>query len=494
MTVNQPIMLTANDLKEIDSKGYFFNPVLSTDFVIHRFVDRTHRLYKGYKGNTALVTTYTFSLETIKDTHELCQLIISEKPIEEYTDEIPQFIVEDLELFMVNLAKTIREKYKHPIIGATGTAGKSTTTKMLWHVLKDNQTDAMVNIGNHNNRHSVSYYVSNTIRNPDYTVLEFSGDSLVKDKRFGNLAELAQPDIGIVTTIGGAHLSKYKDFLNVAEIKSGLIEGMKPGGILILNYDISEPERKVFERKAENKNIHILTYSMKETNVDAYLVKKEWNGSDTIVHVSMENEIYTYQIPGGSEGTVQNSLAVLLALKALNVPITRERLGKFATSRTLTQVLTRKHFLLANGAKTMIIDDTHNSSTPSMINAINYFKLLAGSGEYKGNKLLILAKIADLGPKSQEIHYQFIDPIADSEADFIFLYGEQMKPLMKELRKRKLPVYHYTNLDELTEETLELLDDNSFAVIKGSRWESDFVLISQKLPDRIARLGGKQLK
>lgn len=492
MTVNQPIMLTANDLKEIDPKGYFFNPVLPTDFVIHRFVDRTHRLYKGYKGNTALVTTYNFSLETIKNTHEWCQLIVSKNAVEEYVSSIPQFIVEDLELFMFRLAEWVRARYQRPVIGVTGSAGKSTTTKMLWHVLRGQKMLPMVNIGNHNDRHSVPYYLVNTIRNPEYTILELSGDTLLKEKRFGNLAELAKPDIGIVTSIGGAHLSKYKNSMNVAEIKSGLVEGMKPGGVLILNEDIAEPEKTIFKEKASAKDIQVLTYSMNEKDTNAWLISREWNGSEAIVHASMNNKTYTYQVPGGSDGTVQNSLAVLLALDYLKTPLTEDCLKRFASSRSLPRVLTHKQFLLCDGAKTTIIDDTHNSSVPSMMNAINYFKLLATSERYKGNKLLVLSKVADLGEESQKLHEQFIEPIAQAQADYIFLYGDLMKPLMKELRKRKLLVYHFQDLEEMIEEITELLNDDSLVIIKGSRSESDFETISKKLPDKLKMLGGKE--
>ena len=491
--MNQKIPFTPRYLNKVYESGYFLNPALPIDFEIDRFADRSHLLSKDFKGNTALVTSYAFSLDTLDQSSDFCQLIVTTEPILRYKDKIPQFIIKDLRLFMINLARYMREQYKNPLIGVTGSAGKSTTSKMLCRLLKDEKTDAMVNMGNHNNRPSVSFYTSNIVRNPDYTVLEIAGDSLLKDRLYGNLAELAKPDIGIITQVGGAHLSKYKDDLHVAEIKSGLIDGMNPGGLLVVNHDISQEQMAVFQNKAEEKNINVLTYSMHDKNAEAYLISKAWDGKFSTVQVKVQDEIVTYRLPGGSEGTIQNSLGVLLVLKHFGVVLDKNRLKKFEYVQTLPRVLTRKEFEFTRKDNITVIDDSHNSSVPSMLNAISYFKLLATSGEYEGNKILILAKIADLGPKSQEIHYQFIKPIAEAKADYVLLYGPQMKEIMKELRKQKVMVYHYSDLDELIEEAVELMDDQSITVIKGSTWESDFEQISWKLPQKISQLGGKQV-
>lgn len=491
MNKNTPIPFTVRDFTKIYEGGYFLNEDLPIDFQIYRIADRSHLLSKDYQG--VLVTSYPFSLDTIDRVTNYCQAIVTREPLPEYKDTIPQFIVENTRVFMYNLAKYIREQYKNPVIGVTGSAGKSTTSKMIWRLLRDETTDALVNLGNHNNRASVSFYTSNIVRNPDYTVLELAGDSLLTHLPNGNLAELAQLNIGVITSIGGAHLSKYKDDLNVAEIKSGLIDGMKPDGLLVVNHDIPQEQMDVFIRKAEPKNIKILTYSMKENDTDAYLIEKSWDGEFSTVKACVQGQIVNYRLPGGSEGTVQNSLGALLVLNYLGATFDEKRLKKFEEIKTLPRVLTRKEFDLGTKEHITVINDTHNSSVPSMLNALSYFKLLATSGVYKGTKLLILAKIADLGPKSQEIHYQFIEPIADTQPDYALLYGPQMKEIMKELRKRKILAYHYTDLNELIEEALELMSDQSVAVIKGSTWESDFEEISWRLPRKIIEQGGKQV-
>lgn len=491
--MSKKISFTPNDLTKIDPNGYFLNLELPLDFQIDRFADRSHMLSKDYKGTTALIRTYSFSMDTLKETSEFCQLIITTEPVLEYKETIPQFIVKDLRQFMYTLAKYMRENYHNPLIGVTGSAGKSTTSKMLWRLLRDEKTDAMVNLGNHNNRPSVSFYTSNVVRNPDYTVLEIAGDSLLEERLYGNLAKLANPDVGIITAVGGAHLSKYKDDLQVAEIKSGLIEGMRNGGLLVVNQDILPEQMALFKVKAEQKDIRIMTYSMHDKDTDACLISKTWDGEFSTVKAKVKDEIVTYRLPGGSEGTIQNSLGVLVVLKFFGITLDKKRLKKFEYIQTLPRVLTRKEFEVTRKDSVTIIDDSHNSSVPSMLNAISYFKLLATSGDYSGKKLLILAKIADLGPKSQEIHYQFIDPIVQAEADYVLLYGPQMKEIMKELRKQKVMAYHYSDLDELIEEAIELMDDQSITVIKGSTWESDFENISWKLPQKINQLGGKQV-
>lgn len=491
--MNQKIIVTIADLKNIEPKGYFFNLKLPDEFQIDCFYDRSHRLHKDIPGNSALVNTYGFSLETFDTNKALCCLLITKTPIEKFTEDVPQFIVEDIEQFMVLLARSVRKQYKNPVIGVTGSAGKSTVTKMLWRLLKSEQTDALTNMGNHNDRHSVPYYLINTIRNPDYTILEIAGDSLLKEKRFGNLAELAELDIGIVTSIGGAHLSRYKDNLNVAEIKSGLVEGIKIGGTLIINQDIEEEELNIFIKKAQARAVQVITYSLNDVNADAYLINKEWTKDYMKVVTSIENYLTRYELYDGSDGSIKNSIGVLLTLKTLGITLDKERLEKFKLVQVLPRVLAKRKYALKNTYSIQVIDDTHNASIPSMLNTIGYFKMLAESGKYCGNKILILARVADLGPDSQNLHQQFLEPIANSNADYIFLYGPQMKPLMKTLRKQKLLVYHYSDLNDLIDEALELVTDDSLIVMKGSRSESDFELISQRLPEKIISLGGKRV-
>lgn len=491
--MNIPIPFTPNDFKKFEPTGYFYSENLATDLQIHRFADRSQLLSKDYQGNTALATYYDFSLDTLDENHEYCQVIITNEPIPKYQEQILQFIVKNVRKFMVKVAEYMREQYQNPVIGVTGSAGKSTTSKMICLLLNDEETTATVNMGNHNNRPSVPYYTANMVGNDDYTVMELAGDSMVKEKLFGNLAELAQPTVGVVTTIGGAHLSSYKDDLNVAEIKSRMVEGMRPGGALIVNQDITKEQLAVFARKAEAKNIQLLTYSMEDPQADACLLEKSWNGKFSTVKAYVQGEFVTYRLPGGSEGTIQNSLGALLVLKYLGKPLDDRRLKKFEQVKMLPRVLTHKEFVLANNNQVTIVDDSHNSSVPSMNNAISYFKLMASSGMYTGTKLLILAKIADLGPQSQEIHYQFVQPIEAAKADYVLLYGPQMKPIMNELRKRRILAYHYDDLDELVEEAVELMTDRSITVIKGSTWESDFAKISWKLPKQITDQGGKKI-
>lgn len=493
-SLNIPIPFTPNDFINLEPNGHFYSEELPTDFQIHRFADRSHLLSKAFQGNTVLALYYDFSLDKLDENHEYCQVIITKEPIPKYKDQIVQFIVENVRKFMVKVAEYMREQYKNPVIGVTGSAGKSMTSKMICRLLNDEQTTATVNMGNHNNRPSVPYYTANMVGNPNYTILELAGDSMVKEKVFGNLAELAQPTVGVVTTIGGAHLSTYKDDLNVAEIKSRMVEGMRSGGALVINHDITQEQMAVFVRKAEQKKIKVLTYSMEDPHADVFLLEKSWDGKFSTVKVHIQGEFVSYRLPGGSEGMIQNSLGALLVLKYLGVELDEKRLKKFEEIETLPRVLMRREFERVNNEHVTIVDDTHNSSVPSMHNAISYFKLLATSDVYKGTKLLILARIGDLGKQSQEIHYQFIQPIAEAQADYVFLFGPDMKELMKTLRKQKILAYYYEDPKELIEEALELLDDQSLVVLKGSTAETEFRHVSFGLPKALINQGGKQIQ
>lgn len=114
-----------------------------------------------------------------------------------------------------------------------------------------------------------------------------------------------------------------------------------------------------------------------------------------------------------------------------------------------------------------------------MKNAIHYFAEL--SKFHKGNKILVLSQVADLGKDAQSLHDDLIPDLVNSNADYILLYAPLMKSIATELRKNKLISVWFDNLNDLIYEINSLITDDSLILMKGSRSGSDFIEINDKL-------------
>ncbi|MDV7731090.1 glutamate ligase domain-containing protein [Enterococcus faecium] len=137
------------------------------------------------------------------------------------------------------------------------------------------------------------------------------------------------------------------------------------------------------------------------------------------------------------------------------------------------------------GTDFTFIDDTHNASLPSMKNAINYFDGIQPF--YKGNKVLILGQIADLGDSAKQIHRFVQEELNQSVATHIYGYGEHFKLLFEEGQKTDNRLQWFDSLQELCNDLETKLIEDSLVLAKGSVTGSDF----HKIGKYVHQIGNK---
>src|SRR5699024_403393 len=139
--------------------------------------------------------------ERILKYYKNCDLIITEQPIQELEQLVTQIIVKNSFKAIRILAKNARDKMNHPVIGITGSVGKSSTRLSLVHLLKNEHT-MVATRRNHNTQAGVPLYGAKLCRNPEIAILEISLNAL---NNRGNQSVTIRPNVGIVTSIGEAH-------------------------------------------------------------------------------------------------------------------------------------------------------------------------------------------------------------------------------------------------------------------------------------------------
>lgn len=490
ITKNKSHSFTKEDFAKIE--GSFLNEKIISELEITNFEYTIVGMRRNKEPNTGFISFTSERIKTalgadriwpngdvyVNENPTAVSLYITETPIMELIDTVPQFIVPDTWEFMHQVGDYLRNQMDIPVIAITGSVGKTTTRLMLEHLLQEDY-QLLSNQGNHNTRFAIPLYMTKLVQTPDILNLEISLNALnLRGK--GPQSTFVHPTIAVLTSINFAHMSTMKDLNGLAKLKANIFNGLDEHGVAIINQDIQIEQRDIAWKAAKEKTDQILSYSMTDDSADLYLVSMKELKDITEVTVSYHGELYTYYLCLSSAGIVENSLAVLLVLKTIGIE-PEEFLPRFSTFHSLPKVMERKNGFI-DGKRVDIIDDTHNAAIPSMINAITSFTDKVNY--YGGKKILALGQVADLGKFSEELHEKLLPYINHSGADILLGYGEGMR---KVVHSAEIPALWFETMEEYFKAVREQITENSLVLLKGSVSASDYNRISALIDEILTK-------
>ncbi|HEY4599895.1 MAG TPA: UDP-N-acetylmuramoyl-tripeptide--D-alanyl-D-alanine ligase [Cerasibacillus sp.] len=471
--------------------GAFYNQIEQTSPIIDFEFDPS-RLLENKSGNCFISISkerwnqfhrkelpWVDGNESILKYYTNCNLIITEHPIQQLEQSVTQIIVKDSLAAIKKLAQAARDKMESPVIGITGSVGKSSTRLILEHLLKDMNT-IVATRGNHNTQVGVPLYGTKLCQNPKIGILEISLNAL---NNRGNQSLTVKPNVCVVTSIGEAHLSTLHSTINVAKFKARIFDGLEENGLAIINKDMSPDEFNILYKRAKKRTNRIKTYSLVDNSADLFLKKRIHEKYKTTIVFQYKNKDYEFDMKLPSDGTIMNTLGTFLCLAELDYDI-QPLLSKMYDFKSLDRVMELKQLQTKDRRRIDIIDDSHNAAIPSMINAIQTFT--EKQKFYKGTKLLVLGQVADLGDQSEALHDLLIPYILDSGADYVFGHGHYMRKVIRQLPADMVGGW-FNNAQDLSKRVPYYCSDDSFIVLKGSVSGSDFRKTSHLLPANIIR-------
>lgn len=484
----EPLLEPSNELPYKDwliqrFDGYFLNEQLTAGIEVqHVSMDESYIRHSHWKkvayislsasNFRSLVpgSKRTFHVnEQIKKSSLLegITLIITDTPIEELRNKIPQYIVPDSLLFAYQYASYMSEVYQGKFIPITGSAGKSSTRLMLSHLLKDTGK-VFENYGNVN-LHYPTFGLSLEINNTyDFAFFEAAGATM-NALSYGNNAYIWQANVAIITSFGTAHAADGID--RNLFVKKQLFFSVKEGGYAVINGDMEEKYLTPVLAMAKELNLTILLYSLKNKQVDCFVTKKEVLKDRTEVSLSLMNKEVNFSLKTDSDGQIQNAMAALLTLECIGYKA-EEFAGKLLNFQSFNRILKPIELKLEN-KKVTVVDDTHNSSIESAINGISYF---AKKKEfYSGRSILVLGETAGLGAQTHEQHKRLEPAINASSADKIIFYGEPFEGLAI---KNDQAVLCETK-EQVVQEIKQALTEDSYVFVKGSYGIGFYEVIDQ---------------
>jgi UDP-N-acetylmuramoyl-tripeptide--D-alanyl-D-alanine ligase len=342
------------------------------------------------------------------------------------------------------LAGAKRGIFHGPVIGITGSNGKTTTKEMTAAVLSGKYIVHKTK-GNLNNHIGVPLNILNCPDEADVMVLEMGMNHPGEIK---NLCRIAVPTHGVITNIGRGHMAFFRDMEDIARAKAELLDFLKLDGMAFLNGD--DPLLMAYHRTVKNTILFGLGSSC---HVRADVSR---DGIFPVLHT--EKIRIRLNMPGMHQA--YNALAALAVGQALHV-------DKAEIRQALETVRPFNHRLeVIEAGEFTVLDDTYNANPDSMIAALN--TLIDYNRE--GRRVAILGEMLELGDTVSREHVRIGEWIAKHPVDLFLGIGPGMKQAVEAARSiRRMPTGVYPTSREAADEVQKLIEHGDIILVKGSR-------------------------
>jgi len=324
---------------------------------------------------------------------------------------LPQLLVPDTLAALQAIGRGKREIFGGPVVGITGSAGK-TSTKDLIGILLGGPIQTLLTEGNLNNHIGVPLTLSRLdYPGHRYAVIE-AGISAPGEMEV--LADMIQPDVALVTMIGPAHLENLRDLAGVAEAKAMLPRRLRPGGLLVTHGEVMEQPafqaltgRRLIAREedaADGPSDDTFTYGIRQQE------------GLTVIQLSLPDEApREYHMRAVSEGMARNAVLALATARHLGVAPSdlQERLGHWMPTAMRAE--------LRREGERLLYVDCYNANPASMEDALVHFDTVAPAEQ---PRLYVLGGMEDLGFRAAEFHRDLGAKLRLRPQDFAFLIGE----------------------------------------------------------------------
>lgn len=322
-------------------------------------------------------------------------------------NKITQIVVEDTRIALGLLAMKWRSDFDGPLIGLTGSNGKTTVKEMLAGILGQ-KGPVLATLGNFNNDIGVPLTLYRLQPSHRYAVIEMGANH---SGEIQYLTNIVSPSVALITNAAPAHLEGFGSLDGVAKAKGEIFQGLSDKGIAIINYD--DPYYDLWKSYAGVHSIISFGTNQAADVFATWSEKVDGNdyGNDIELHTKEGSVHISLAMPG--KHNVMNALAASAAALAVGANLSEIKAGLQAV-RTVPGRSQRKSGV--NGST--IIDDTYNANPASLGAALNVLS------SCKGTKILILGDMAELGAETESLHRDAGNQVMTAGIDVFYATGD----------------------------------------------------------------------
>ena len=365
----------------------------------------------------------------------------------------PQIRVRNTTTALGDIAAAHRKAWRRPIIGVTGSVGKTTTREMI--------VSALGSLGpihssskNHNNEIGVPQTLLGLTDIHSACVVEMGMRTL---REIARLAEISAPDVGVITNIGMSHIERLDNQFGIARSKRELLESLPVGsGAAILPY---EGDYYQFLSDFARDRGRVLTFGL-SPGADFYVSDIRLD-SDGIATFRLNGVKVVMKSPG-AHLPINAACACATAFSmGVSLETAIEGLNSYQPPSMRLEIIAAK-----NGAT--IINDAYNAAPDSMQAALQTLRAIAGR---ERRKVAILGEMRELGSYSAECHQIVGKYTSEAEVDALVIIGDNTQPLSTTFRSLspQSSIAEFSNAKSALSYVENLIESQDVVLIKGSR-------------------------
>ncbi len=339
-----------------------------------------------------------------------------------------------------------RSKFRGTVIGLTGSAGKTTTKEEIKFALS-RFGRVYATSGNHNNHIGVPMSLCEMDMNADYAVIEMG---MSAKGEIARLTSYVQPDVALVTNVYPMHIEFFENFAGIAEAKAEIFEGLKKGGVALINEDTHFAD--ILEQRALEHAARVVKFGRSHHYAGKLTLEQE------------------------GEAQLYNAWATLAVVEALGLEVDKAAAALKDFGALPGRGKTHRLKLPSGGAFTLI-DDSYSGQPEAMMLAIDGLDKQVCAGR----KIVVLGKMAELGQTAEARHKEIGKRLSATSIAVAVGVCPDMRTMLAELRPDQ-EKHYFEDKQGVVEFLLNnLLQNNDILLIKGARYSSKLYQVTDAL-------------
>lgn len=363
--------------------------------------------------------------------------------------DVPQLVVTDTGKALLQLAGWYRRRFQLPVVGLTGSVGKTTTKEFIALVLGA-KYNTLKTQGNLNNEIGVPQMLFRLEDSHTAAVIEMGMN------HFGEISRLTRavaPTVGLITNIGVSHIENLGSRAGILQAKLEILEGMAPDAPLIVNIDND------MLRTVKLGDRPLLTFAIDDQSADFTATDIAEQGSTTTFTVHHSTFTQPVTIPTVGIHNVYNALAAMAVgyVTGVDPAAAASALANYVPAGM------RQNLVQVGGVQ--VIEDCYNASPDSMRAALQTLGKLPVHRRYA-----VLGAMLELGDYAKEAHTQVGKMAAENGIDGVLAYGADAAYIVEAAKQAGLENARLFDTKEaLTQALAQQVQPGDGVLFKGSR-------------------------
>ena len=375
--------------------------------------------------------------------------VVRKDQLARFTVKTCLLAVDDTLVALQTLASAVRRLWGKPVVGVTGSAGKTTTKEAIAHVLAS-RFRVLKSEGNFNNHFGLPLMLLKLQPEQEIAVIEMG---MSHAGEIAALAKIAHPDIGVVTVVAPVHLEYFNSIADIARAKYELIESLPHHGTAILNADDEYVSQ--FGRDFKGEVIFYGTHRPADIRAD-HIESRGAEGSVFDLVVNGHRERAELRLVGAHN--IHNALAAAAVGVERGIPL-GDVIGALAT---LAPAEKRGQVVQVGNIK--VVNDCYNSNPKALEAMVDALATMPAK-----RRIVVAGEMLELGPAGEQMHRASGEHIANAKIDVLIGVRGLAQPMVEAAKAVGMRAEFVATPEEAGEWLAREAKDGDVVLLKASR-------------------------